>query len=184
MPYKDEQAQHEFEKRWSPVHYTRYREKNLESVKRWQRANPDKVKTYHHINYLMKCGRVEEANALRTPRMRKPRNLVRMREQQLASQKRIRIKLRAEILEAYGQRCACKHCGESTPEFLAIDHIKGGGGKHIKELRKQGVDFYVWLKRNGFPKDDFRLLCHNCNFARGHYGKCPHESQYLELVCG
>jgi hypothetical protein len=38
-----------------------------------------------------------------------------------------------------------------------------------------GRGFYMWLKRQGFPRDDFRLLCHNCNHARGSYGHCPHE---------
>jgi hypothetical protein len=31
-----------------------------------------------------------------------------------------------------------------------------------------------WLKRNGYPKG-FRVLCHNCNSARGLYGYCPHK---------
>jgi hypothetical protein len=32
-----------------------------------------------------------------------------------------------------------------------------------------------WLRKNGFPKG-FRVLCHNCNFAHGHYGYCPHKT--------
>jgi len=38
-----------------------------------------------------------------------------------------------------------------------------------------GRSFYLWLKRHGYPADEFRVLCHNCNAARGYYGYCPHE---------
>lgn len=31
-----------------------------------------------------------------------------------------------------------------------------------------------WLKKMGFPKDAFRLLCFNCNMGR-RLGPCPHE---------
>ncbi len=36
-----------------------------------------------------------------------------------------RRNLRAKVLSHYGGKCSC--CGESTPEFLAIDHTEGGG---------------------------------------------------------
>ena len=84
-----------------------------------------------------------------------------------------RLQLRADVLAAYGDRREC--CGEATPEFLAVDHVEGGGGQHRKQLGLTGRGFYLWLKRQGFPGNQFRLLCHNCNFARGHYGACPHE---------
>ena len=77
------------------------------------------------------------------------------------------------MLAAYGHRCAC--CGEAEAEFLAVDHVNGRGNKHLKELNVTGRGFYLWLKRQGFPRDGFRLLCHNCNSARAHYGYCPHE---------
>jgi hypothetical protein len=68
-------------------------------------------------------------------------------------------------------KCAC--CGESHMEFLAIDHINGGGNKQ----RKQGLNghtLYAWLIKNNYP-EGYRVLCHNCNLARGFYGYCPHE---------
>lgn len=67
------------------------------------------------------------------------------------------IKLKKEIVSAYGGCCVL--CKEKEWKFLSIDHINGGGCKHIKEVG----DFYYWLKRNNFPKDGFRLLCFNCN---------------------
>lgn len=80
--------------------------------------------------------------------------------------------LRAATLEAYGSKCAC--CGEATTEFLAVDHVNGGGSAHRAHLG--GRNIYLYLRNAGFPKDQFRLLCHNCNMARGLYGKCPHET--------
>lgn len=87
-------------------------------------------------------------------------------------------RLRAQILENYGGKCAC--CGETQPEFLAIDHIFNDGAKCRKE-HGSGRRFYVWLKRNGFPKDRFQLLCHNCNMAKSLYGICPHQTLILNF---
>lgn len=86
--------------------------------------------------------------------------------------KKFRVKLRNEVLAKYGGICQC--CNETTPEFLCIDHINGGGGKHRKQLNKTGQGFYQWLKNNNYPPG-FRVLCHNCNMALGHYGYCPHQ---------
>lgn len=79
-------------------------------------------------------------------------------------------RVRLEILTHYSggtPRCAC--CSECLLEFLAIDHIYGGGREH----RRQVKHFYSWLRRNNYP-EGFRVLCHNCNFALGKYGYCPH----------
>jgi hypothetical protein len=80
-----------------------------------------------------------------------------------------RRKLRLETFAAYGDKCNC--CTESSWEFLSIDHMEGGGAR----LKERGLEFYSKLKKLGFPKDKYRLLCHNCNQSRGSYGYCPHE---------
>lgn len=83
---------------------------------------------------------------------------------------------RLTCLAHYGKICAC--CGESRYEFLSIDHTHGGGSRH----RKSGVSKICrWLIKNGFP-DGFRVLCHNCNQAIGHYGICPHVKQITAVV--
>jgi hypothetical protein len=81
-------------------------------------------------------------------------------------------KLRQEVLLEYGSMCAC--CDETEPKFLSVDHVHNDGNEHRKETG-MGGSFYHWLKKNGFPKDRFQLLCFNCNFAKGHYGLCPHQ---------
>lgn len=78
--------------------------------------------------------------------------------------------LRAEALEVYGGHCAC--CGEPRKEFLAIDHIDGGGSQHRKK-DSCAVRMPEWLKKNGWP-EGYRILCHNCNLSIGFYGYCPH----------
>ena len=90
--------------------------------------------------------------------------------------KRARAQRKMALLSHYSGgdvKCAC--CGEREVAFLAIDHTNGGGNKHRKELGiSSGAEFYKWLVDSGFP-DGFRVLCHNCNFAMGHYGSCPHS---------
>lgn len=82
---------------------------------------------------------------------------------------------RREMLEAYGGCCAC--CGETAWQFLALDHIDGGG---TQDRRGRASDKLVAeLRRAGWPRDHHQLLCHNCNLAKGFYGSCPHEEQDL-----
>ncbi len=91
-----------------------------------------------------------------------------------ASAQRRRQADRILALVAYGGdpvHCAC--CGETTEEFLCIDHIAGGGNQHKKAIKKWGSQFYAWLRSQGYPPG-FRVLCHNCNLSLGYYGYCPH----------
>ena len=96
---------------------------------------------------------------------------------------------RATVLLGYSKRHSnskvpcCNCCGENSfVEFLAIDHIAGKYKMDsIPELVKIGYssklkDYRLidWLIDNNFP-DGFQILCHNCNMAKGVYGKCPHE---------
>jgi len=82
-------------------------------------------------------------------------------------------RLKDNLFEAYGGRkCAC--CGETRSEFLTIDHLVPAGARHHKT--RCGVGLYRWLKKQGYPSG-YRVLCMNCNFAIGHFGRCPHEAE-------
>lgn len=97
------------------------------------------------------------------------------REKICAYRRKWNLKQRTICLKYYGgdpPKCAC--CGETIFEFLGIDHINGGGQTHKKEIKRLVI--YRWLILNNFPKG-YRVLCHNCNLARGFYGECPHERQ-------
>jgi hypothetical protein len=88
-----------------------------------------------------------------------------------ANSQRRRFAFRLRCIEHYGGKCAC--CNESTYEFLAVDHINGGGRKHSKEING---NLSKWVVTHNFPKE-FQILCHNCNSAKGSYGKCPHQNK-------
>lgn len=83
-----------------------------------------------------------------------------------------RRRIRSEVLQRYGGKCAC--CGESQAGFLAIDHVNNDGAQHRRETKYGNLP--VWLRQNGYPSG-FQILCHNCNLAKGFYGKCPHKLQ-------
>lgn len=91
-----------------------------------------------------------------------------------ARKRALTVKRKLIVIAAYGGKCSC--CGEKRPEFLAIDHVNGGGLAHRLSLNCKGARFYLWLIQQNFPKKDFRLLCHNCNQSYGLYGYCPHRS--------
>lgn len=89
---------------------------------------------------------------------------------------RVRVKreakeLKDKIVAHYGGRCDC--CGENRREFLAIDHMHGGGARHRSSFGGAAA-FYRWLGKH-FP-EGYRILCHNCNQSLGIYGYCPHQA--------
>lgn len=87
-----------------------------------------------------------------------------------------RFKQRLSALLQYSDgHPKCKCCGVEQLEFLGLDHIDGGGNAHRKEVKRNGNSFYNWLKRNNYPTG-LQVLCHNCNMAKGFYGRCPHET--------
>lgn len=69
------------------------------------------------------------------------------------------VNKRFEVIYWYsdGLMC-CKECGENHVEFLAIDHINGGGTQERKKVN----DIVFYLIRNNFP-EGYQVLCHNCN---------------------
>ncbi len=79
--------------------------------------------------------------------------------------------LKLKVYEAYGNKCAC--CGENRIPFLSIDHIYRDGALERKTIAA-GPTLYRHLERSGFPKDRYRLLCMNCNFAQRYGEPCPH----------
>jgi hypothetical protein len=80
---------------------------------------------------------------------------------------------RIKVLEHYSNgiiKCNC--CGETTIEFMSIDHIGGGGNEHRKLVGRKGI--LNWIISNNYP-EGFQVLCHNCNMAKGANGTCPHQ---------
>jgi len=79
-----------------------------------------------------------------------------------------------KILAHYGKKCTC--CGIDEKIFLTVDHIKGDGSKHRKNLNRGRL--YAYIVRENFPKD-YQILCWNCNCAKKNNGFCPHQKNLL-----
>ena len=72
---------------------------------------------------------------------------------------------KVKVLSAYSNPRGipiCNNCGEMDIDVLCIDHINGGGRKHVRSLR---MTLYNWLIRTGYP-EGFQVLCANCNMKK------------------
>lgn len=114
---------------------------------------------------------------------------------------------RAWVLDKYGGKCVC--CGESTAQFLTLDHVRDDGQREgiggatgrkaaaaLQEigasalLRLAGWHHYrklheIYTKYGTLP-NDLQLLCWNCQWGkRLGGGFCPHNpGRDLRLVNG
>lgn len=123
--------------------------------------------------YCKACARIRNAAAHRA-RWADPTYRTRMNTAQADRKARVR----AEVIEAYGGKCAC--CGEPEPLFLTIDHILRDGA--IRRAAGERTGFAAWAKakRDGYPSD-LQLLCFNCNCGRERNdGHCPHQTVLSE----
>lgn len=99
------------------------------------------------------------------------------REARRRSSKEVRKRLRQLLINAYGGVCSC--CGESEFSFLTLEHINRDGKLHRTQTNG-GV--YEDLKRKGFPKEGYTILCMNCNWGTKLGEICPHKLKLKELI--
>lgn len=67
-------------------------------------------------------------------------------------------RVKREVLRRLGGRCLIH--GETDPNLLVIDHIKGGGGKSRNSR-------FLWdILKGRLPLTDFQVLCHNANHLK------------------
>lgn len=81
-------------------------------------------------------------------------------------------RIRQELLTAYGACCMC--CGETALPFLTLEHINHDGATHRREVGESS-NVYRDLKRRGWPREGYAILCMNCNFATRFGDPCPHK---------
>ena len=135
-------------KRLSKKYYENHKAQWYEWSKKYRAENPEKVKRWALNRYY------------------------RIREHELQQAKLRNEKLKTEVFNHYGNRCAC--CEETIKKFLTIDHINNDGAIHRKNINGRNV--YRWLKKNGYPAG-FQILCYNCNLGKArNNGVCPHAS--------
>jgi hypothetical protein len=80
-------------------------------------------------------------------------------------------RLKGRVIDGYGGRCV--HCGETTFEFLAIDHINGGERRHRKTLSRS---LYNMLVEQKYPAG-YQVLCANCNWRKHTHGNINKETE-------
>ena len=155
------------------------------ACRRWYANNREKHKAdgrrYRMLHRLQQNAR-HRAWAHRNPdKVAAVNRKQRARPDHNAYMRRWRQQLKRDVLQGYGSVCVC--CGEHRPDFLSIDHINGGGAAERKrDASFVSTRFYARLKREGFPREKYRLLCMNCNFARRFGQECPHEAERLSAV--
>lgn len=83
-------------------------------------------------------------------------------------------RLRDDVFNAYGGYI-CRCCGETTRQFLTLDHMNNDGAAHRKEVGA-GTATLRWVRAHNFP-DGYQILCYNCNCGRArNKGTCPHKN--------
>lgn len=116
------------------------KESQKEYAHQWRLDNKERLKVYQSLFRLAHPKRAKEWRAL----------------------------LKKEVLGHYSfsPLPKCARCGIEDVDVLCIDHINGGGTKHLKSLHiSAGTGFYSWLKKKGFP-EEFQVLCANCNLKK------------------
>ena len=124
------------------------------AIKQWRQENPEKWKQIHYE--AGKRFRLANPDKMREYRRRYAKT---HRAQIRAYAVKRRKRLRGDIIKAYGAVCAL--CGETNRLKLTLDHIWGDGAQHRKARTREGV--HLDVRRAGFPKDKYRLLCASCN---------------------
>lgn len=140
-------------------------------------VHPDKLALYEQgLKRCPHCGIVKPFDAFQASRTHTYSGVqCRCRDCRRKIGREFYERIRIEALRRYSvtpyPSCVC--CSETIVQFLGLDHINGGGREHRKSVGS-GFGFYRWLRKNGWP-DGFQTMCHNCNQAKGAWGKCPHE---------
>ncbi len=83
---------------------------------------------------------------------------------------------REKLIEDLGGACVC--CGESTYEFLQIDHKNGTGGKRRQALGRKSLDAHELRKHI----EELQVMCGSCHQAKSAWGKCPHDFKLIDWL--
>lgn len=181
-------------------YYWRHHAQVLKKRREWTRRNRVKVSAYSrryyrkHRNHLREYTRrwyVENksyANKKAHQYYRENRKRLRAlgREwyrKNKKHQSEMNRNLKLAVKKGLGGRCVC--CGEHFLEFLALDHVRGGGCKERKRRKDSEFSYREVYKAllEGTKVTKYQLLCHNCNYSKyiGR-GVCAHKRRKMALV--
>jgi hypothetical protein len=145
-------------------------------MKRAEEFSPSPKGLLGRDAYCKQCRRERYQNS---PEMRARNKLAtatyrKKHREKLAKKNKERYKkLKADLIRLYGSQCAC--CGETSVEFLALDHVHRDGTFH--RAFENPKSLYARLVKENRRLSEYRLLCHNCTCSLGFYGYCPHEEE-------
>ncbi len=72
--------------------------------------------------------------------------------------------VKVQCLDQYGKTCPC---GEQDKDVLTLDHVNDDGADHRRETNTRGLNFYIYLRKNGFPSNPpLKVLCLNCQYKK------------------
>ncbi|KKN20105.1 hypothetical protein LCGC14_0938880 [marine sediment metagenome] len=100
------------------------------------------------------CKECHNTNTAKSYAKHKQKRLVYMRKH---TQELVR-----EFIAAYGGVCEC--CGEDEWTFLTLDHISNNSRKPHQGMKS--FSKLLELRRRGWPREEYRLHCFNCNLGR------------------
>ena len=89
--------------------------------------------------------------------------------------------VKIQCLEQYGGVCPC---GEQDKDVLTLDHVNDDGASHRRETNTRGFNFYIHLRKNGFPQDPpLKVLCLCCQYKkRGKYDGKEEEGEGRQAI--
>jgi hypothetical protein len=153
MPYKDPEKAKERKK----AYYLANQEKIRDKAREYWRAN--------RANYAITDKAYYEKNKskviARTLAYEKAHP-----EQRKETVKRYWYNKRMRVFTALGG-ASCRGCGFSDWRALQIDHINGGGKKHIESFTSTAT-YHRYVHDN---PTEFQVLCANCNSIKRHTNK-------------
>ena len=164
------------------------REKRSASHRAWAQKNRPHLREYAKLRWW-----ANRERKLAQQNERRKKNLLRIREQGRASYRRNWGKRRArakatydalsseskqsrvargreyyrkavrKVFALFGSKCF--RCGFDDLRALQLDHVEGGGRAH---RRKTGSHLYARILSGKESKEQFQLLCANCNWIKRH----------------
>jgi len=153
------------------------KEKKAEYMKVWRKANRAKCNIHNRRYRLKKFGIIIPKKKL-TEQEKKERKLLARKKYYTKNKEKIRIrrrpyqkkymkkyfkKAKMKVFHYYsGHPAKCARCGFKDVRALQLDHIAGGGVKHIKKIK---MNHYAWVIKNKFP-NNYQILCANCNWIK------------------
>lgn len=151
---------------------------SVEKSREWAKAHPERTKELSHQSYLRNKEKNRAQRLINTKSWYQRHKATYLPKLRAWKQKQAKD-LKIELFKLYGSVCIC--CGLTDIRFLTVDHVKHGRGNKRPKTDRRPLTFYRRLIEQGYS-EDYQILCMNCNWAKGVWGKCHHQQDREALV--